>query len=97
MEPAEEGTIAAFATMLPPKELRVDTNGCNWPAGQKVRYPSGAGGTTVAFSESATLDCEIEQSEPPTGTVRITPPASDGPPSRPMAFRGSIARHGVRG
>ena len=45
------GTIAALALMRPSSEFIVDTSGRFWLVGQMVRYPSGAGGTTVTFNE----------------------------------------------
>ena len=45
------GTMAAFATTLPSKEFRVETNGCTEPVGQVVRYDSGPPGTTVTLRE----------------------------------------------
>ncbi len=51
MEPSElAGTMAALATMLASRSLRVETNGWAPPAGNRVRYPNREGGTTVAFT-----------------------------------------------
>src|SRR5260370_1113954 len=57
MDPDEEGTMAAFATIEPLREFSVDTRGWYCPAGQKVRYPSGAAGTTVEFRKNACGGC----------------------------------------
>jgi hypothetical protein len=39
--------------MVPVGLLRDDTNGCDSPDGQAVRYPKLAGGTAVKFNEYA--------------------------------------------
>ena len=51
MVPASEaGMSAALDVMLPSRAFSVDTVGCA-PGPHRVRKPSAAGGTTVAFSE----------------------------------------------
>src|SRR5438128_353100 len=87
------GTMAAFATMLPCREFKVETNGCCASAGQRVRYPSGPAGTTVAFSENALASAGIPQVDD-SGNVLGTFADSAGPPSGPAAFLVSSARQG---
>jgi hypothetical protein len=41
------GTIAALEVTVPVGAFSVETIGCDDPAGQVVRYPTGAVGTTV--------------------------------------------------
>src|SRR5260370_30246995 len=47
------GTMAALALILPSLELRVETEGCDSPAGQTERKPRAPSGTTVRFREYA--------------------------------------------
>ena len=48
--PFTVGTIAILDVIAPSMAFSVETSGCVVPAGQRVRKPKGAGGTTVAFS-----------------------------------------------
>jgi hypothetical protein len=49
--------MAAFAVNVPVGAFRVDTNGCDCPAGHTLRYPSAPCGIAVKFSEYA---CALE-------------------------------------
>ena len=55
------GTMAASALMRPSSEFRVETLGRANPAGQTVRKPNLAGGTTVRFKEYAAAFVGIPQ------------------------------------
>jgi len=46
-----DGTIAAFDLILPSTDVRVATNGCICPAGQRVTNPSDPCGTTATLIE----------------------------------------------
>src|SRR5689334_8948179 len=90
------GTMAAFATILPKKELSVDTNGWFWPVGQRLRYASGPLGTTVTFSENARAVDGIPHELDVIGKSRVWPPLMLGAPKapfRPESLRVSATRH----
>src|SRR5690348_17245953 len=94
------GTIAAFATMSPASELRVDTSGLACPVGHTVRYPSGPLGTTVTFNAYAFAPDGMPHELPGTGKSRVDPAAIIGGPNAPLMFcpeRVSANRHGVTG
>src|SRR5947209_7819917 len=75
------GRIAAFATMLPSNEFRVETKGCAPPAGHRVKYPRPARGTTVALSANVWAPVGILQTFPFTGQLRVVPAPITGPPN----------------
>src|SRR4051812_31397732 len=93
---APAGTITAIASMAPYGILIVDTNGCAIPVGHVLRNPSGPVGAAVKFNEYARALPGIPQAER-MGKVRLTRPASAGPPSDPAGRRVSAIRHGVTG
>src|SRR5689334_1476360 len=92
------GTIAALARIEPSGEFSVETSGCGCPVGQTARKPSvPVRGTTVTLSAYANAVEGIPHELERTGTVRAAPPAMNGPPNGPFAFRVSMIRHGVTG
>src|ERR1051326_5056836 len=91
-------TIAAFAVTVPVGALRVATVGMDCPLPQAVRYPSGPFGAAAKFREYACAEAGMLHAVAERrGRVRISPPASDGPPSNPVAVRVSTTRQGVSG
>src|SRR5579884_2252887 len=95
-----EGTIAAFASVLPSDEFNVDMPGQTCPSGNAERKSSGPGGTTVKFKEYAATAASIAQPLPSKSTYRSLYGASDGGPNPPVFFwsaRVSTARQGVIG
>src|SRR5437764_499757 len=85
--PVPAGTIAAFAVIAPSSELRVDTTGCDWPAGQTERKPSVPIGTTVKLSEYAWAFAGILHALPVILKSRGVDPVRFGPPYDPVGPR----------
>src|SRR5262245_63537731 len=86
-------TIAAFALTLPSREFSVETNGCGWPAGQILKYPSVPFvGTTVTLSEYAPAVDGIPQLV--AGMVKFLAEWADlpGPPNWPGTLRVFVSR-----
>src|SRR5271165_5805970 len=91
------GTIAAFATTLPSRELSVETSGCGLAAGQSVRNPSPPCGTAVTFSEKACALVGIPHWLDGMPKSRLAPLAMNGPPKAELGNRVSTARQGITG
>ena len=90
------GIIAAFATIDASEAFNVDTDGIP-PLPHSVRNPSGAGGTTVAFNESALAVPGIPQTDDGAEKLRVSLPSIRGPPRSPAVSRVSRMRHGIAG
>src|SRR5262245_15159717 len=91
-------TIAAFALTLPSREFSVETNGCGWPAGQILKYPSvPVVGTTVTLSEYAPAVDGIPQLLAGIVKFLAESAAMTGPPNGPGALRVSATRQGATG
>ena len=73
------GANAAFATIAPSLEFRVDTPGIP-PLPQRVSNPSSAGGTTVA------LERKVTRSSPPGPGKLSSPPGAGSETRRRAAF-----------
>src|ERR1051325_5252206 len=91
------GTIAAFALMRPSAELRVETEGCDCPAGHAERKPSVPMGTTVRLSEYARAVAGMPQALAGILKSRLTAVGKAGPPNGPLALPVSAMRHGATG
>jgi hypothetical protein len=98
--PEPAATIAAFAVTCPSGEFRVETKGCDWPVGQRLRYPSRDEGTTVTLTEYELAPAGIPHPLAGIGKLRVCPaltlgaPKSAGIPEEDLV---STTRHGVTG
>src|SRR5260370_3522237 len=79
--------MAALALILPSLELRVETEGCDSPAGQTERKPRAPSGTTVRFREYARALAGMPQGLAGTMKSRGAAAARLGPPTGPAGVR----------
>src|ERR1035437_6317365 len=89
IHPLAVGTIARFEVMAPSSAFSVETTGRACPCGHNVRYPRGAGGTTVTLITCAWALAGIPHA------LALTPTSSDLMAGDPAGWRVSITRQGV--